>query len=160
MLIRSPFTSQKDTYAHVKYYFVLLVLLYEKIQTFHEQKRLDGWAANIFSSNTRHLEHQAETTGEGRKTVDTRCTREDERSAFPGWMVKEEVRGGKTYERWYVQRWNIYTRVGPIFDTAPPCRPTRGRHGWFIQAENRTRVTIAHSASQFSLIIRENPREW
>lgn len=39
MLIRLPLTSLKGTYAHMKYYFTLLVLLYRKIQTFHEQKR-------------------------------------------------------------------------------------------------------------------------
>lgn len=39
MLIRLPLTSLKGTYAHMKYYFTFLVLLYGKIQTYHEQKR-------------------------------------------------------------------------------------------------------------------------
>lgn len=115
MLIRLPLTSLKGTYAHMKYYFTLLVLLYGKIQTFSRTKASDGWAANIFSSNTRCLKQQVETARAERKTVELRCIRVDERSAFQGewskkWYeverhVKDDTSRGGTYTHptyiWY-----------------------------------------------------------
>lgn len=91
-----------------------------------------GWAANIFSSNTRCLEHRVEAARAERKTVGT-VYKSRREIGVPGWMVKEEVRGRKTHERWYVQRWNIYTFY--LYLILLSCRMACGRHGWFIQPE-------------------------
>jgi len=53
-------------------------------------KAPDGWAANIFSSNTRCLEHRVEAARAERKTVEIWYIRVDERSAFQGeWSKKK-----------------------------------------------------------------------
>jgi len=91
--------EESGTCACVKYYFALLVLLHDRIQTLANKSA--GWAADIFTANTRCPEHRLARAE--RKTAGYKYIREDgagrrSRLKFqPAW--RGSMRSRKTRER-------------------------------------------------------------